>query len=73
MVTLAKGCLSLSSELILSGAGKLHYEGNAWVMYFANDSVAGVFGAQAGKKSVPSKNQEAVTHADNEGKVCTLG
>ena len=61
--------LSLScSEIILSGSNMLRYEGNAWVMYFANDSVAGVFGAgpQIDKESSPSTDKEATAHREEE-------
>lgn len=46
----------------------LQYKGNAWVMYFANDSVAGVFEAepQRNKESSPSTDKEATTHREKE-------
>lgn len=66
--------LSLScSELILSGSSLLHYEGNTWVMYLANDSVAGVFKAtpQSEQESSPSTAKEATAHTDKEAETLT--
>ena len=60
----------------------LYYNGNARVMYFANDSVAGVFRGkpQRNKESSPSTDKEAAsltakkteTQADTSGQVCSL-
>ena len=46
----------------------LYYKGNARVMYFANDSVEGVFRGkpQRNKESSPSTDKETTAHREKE-------